>query len=137
MNLIIFTDGASRGNPGLSSYGFLVKNKDGLILHQQGKVIGVATNNAAEYEAVYQALDYTYQFIKLPQNLYLKIYMDSNLVAKQLSGIFQVKNSILKQYFNKIKKLETKFKQVDYNHIYREKNFLADRLANLALDKKI
>lgn len=134
MDLIVNTDGASRGNPGPASYGYVIKNKDGVILHQEGKKIGVATNNIAEYTAVLSALEYinnNYSH-KLPHQIL--ILADSQLIVRQLSGIYKIKNIGLREIFYKIKELELTLVNVTYKHIYRQENFVADRLANIALD---
>lgn len=136
MNLIIFTDGASRGNPGHSSIGYLIKVSGGVILHQHGEYIGVATNNIAEYTAVDKALLYVKKhfFKKAPHKI--EMIMDSQLVASQLAGRYKVKNSSLKLIFEKIKILEFELGQISYRNVPRAQNFIADRLANEALDAR-
>lgn len=135
MELIINTDGASRGNPGQASWGFVIRQKSGVILHEAGKAIGIATNNIAEYTAVFEALEYLRKETERPQEIAVLILADSQLVVNQLSGKFRIKNKFLRVIYDQIKSLEPKFKSIKYRAIKREENFLADRMANLALDK--
>ncbi|OGE31043.1 hypothetical protein A2631_05170 [Candidatus Daviesbacteria bacterium RIFCSPHIGHO2_01_FULL_44_29] len=134
MNFIIFTDGASRGNPGPASYGFVVKDTTGLILHEEAKELGVTTNNVAEYTAVLRAFQYILAHFadKAPHKI--TFFMDSLLVVQQLSGRYKIKSPHLKELVLAIKELEMQFFNISYTHIPRKDNFLADRLANMALD---
>lgn len=132
MKLIIYTDGASRGNPGRASYGFTISNEKGNLIYEEGKFIGITTNNVAEYTAVLEALKYlkrTY-FKKLQ----IELFADSRLVVEQLSGRFKIKNLNLKILFDQIKILQIEIGDIFYKHIPREKNFKSDSLANQALD---
>lgn len=136
MNLIINTDGASRGNPGKASYGYLIKNADsGMILHQEGKAIGIATNNIAEYTAVLEALKYVLVNFSHKAPHHIEVVSDSQLIAQQLAGRFKIKNLNLKIIFDQIKAMEINLGQISYRNVPRAQNFLADRLANQALDK--
>ncbi|MBI2596690.1 ribonuclease HI family protein [Candidatus Daviesbacteria bacterium] len=132
MKLIIYTDGASRGNPGNAAYGFFIANEKGRVLFEKGEYIGTSTNNFAEYTAVLRSLEYVKDYFK--NNLEIDFYMDSKLVAEQLSGRYKIKSLNLKPLIYKIKKLESEFKKITYSHIRRELNKKADKLANLALD---
>lgn len=134
MDLVIYTDGASRGNPGRASYGYVIKTKSGVILHQEGKFLGIQTNNYAEYSAVLGAFKYTSTYFakKAPHKILL--LADSLLVVMQLNGKFRVKNPFLKALFDDVRVLEFKLGKVTYKHIPRAENYLADRLANQALD---
>lgn len=136
MKLSINTDGASRGNPGLAAASFLIKSYDGVILHQEGKVIGIATNNVAEYSAVKSALLYIKDSYakKLPH--LIDLFTDSKLVAEQLSGNYKIKNAELVKRVAEIKKLEQTLGEVHYHYIPREENFIADKLCNIALDNQ-
>lgn len=134
MRLIIHTDGASRGNPGPSSYGFTIHDEDGKLLVKRGKYIGETTNNVAEYTAVLEALKHVSSIKGYVSGL--DLYADSKLVAEQLSGRFKVKAKHLKPIIEKIKILALELGGVSYNHIPRSKNMLADSLANLALDNR-
>ncbi len=129
--LTIFTDGGSRGNPGLAAYGFVVK-AGGKTVKEAGGTLGVATNNFAEYTAVIRALEFAKQNFKGED---LKLYMDSNLVASQLSGLFKIKNAGIRELVFKVRQLESSFGQITYTHVPREKNKEADAQVNLALDQ--
>lgn len=132
MKLVIFTDGASRGNPGLASYGFTISDEKGKLVYEEGKYIGVTTNNVAEYTAVLEAFKYLKK--KYEEKLQVNLFADSRLVVEQLSGRFKIKNPNLKILFDQIKILEMEIGSVSYAHIPREKNLKADSLANKALD---
>lgn len=131
--MIVYTDGASRGNPGKSAYGFVVYDHEGRQIYKEGSFIGIATNNIAEYTAVIRA----FEFIKdnLTEVTEIEVMADSNLVVQQLSGKFKVKALHLKPLINNIRELEKNFTKATYRHIRRNFNKEADSLANMALDK--
>lgn len=135
MDFVVNTDGASKGNPGPSSYGFVVKARGGAILHQEGEKIGITTNNVAEYTAVIKALEYIIKryFRKAPHKV--EVVADSRLVVEQLSGRFKIKSPNLLPLFDKIKTLEFEVGTVFYRSVPRKENFLADRLANLPFER--
>ena len=133
MMIEAFEDGGARGNPGPAAFGYVVK-KDGQIIKSGNGYIGIATNNVAEYTAVIEAL--TWLESSYPK-VNLTFYLDSELVVSQLSGIYKVKNSNIRNLIFKIRTLESNFGQVNYKHIPREKNKQADRLVNLALDGRL
>jgi len=132
--IIIYTDGASRGNPGLASVGAVIfDNKK--VLYEIRSFLGIKTNNWAEYEAVIQALDKTHKLNLFERDI--EIRMDSKLVAEQLSGNWKIKKDTLKEQYEKVQKILRKgFKNVSYVHIPRAKNAHADRLANEAIDNR-
>src|SRR5262245_52861895 len=120
MDLVINTDGASRGNPGPASYGYIIRQKGGAILHQEGKRIGETTNNIAEYTAVFSALEYINKKFshRAPHNI--QIVTDSQLIAKQLAGLYKIKNPGLKVIYDKIKMMEFDLGNVSYKNVPRE-----------------
>ena len=133
MKLIIFTDGASRGNPGPSSCGFLIQDFRGKTLYEEGKYLGINTNNFAEYSGVLNALVYIRKnFHHISE---INFFMDSKLVVEQLSGRYKIKSPSLKILIDQIRELEKGFPHISFQHIRRELNTKADLLANLALDK--
>lgn len=134
MKLVVFTDGASRGNPGPAAYGFTIETEDGKLLFEKGKYIGIATNNVAEYTAVLGALTQIQEVFSKEKHLQVEFYADSKLVVEQLSGRYKIKSPHLKLMIEKIKSLEKKLGSTSYNHIPREQNSEADSLANKALD---
>lgn len=135
MKLVIYTDGASRGNPGPASYGFTIAEVSGKLLHEEGEYIGETTNNVAEYMAVVSALNWVNKKYG-NQKIQVNVFADSKLVAEQLSGRFKVKSLHLKPIIEQIKILGLELGGVIYSHVPREKNTEADRLANKALDNR-
>lgn len=129
----IFCDGGSRGNPGHSAYGFVVL-KNGQVIKRDGGYIGIETNNFAEYTAIVKALGWASENLK-GQNL--KVFLDSQLAAAQLSGHYKVKNGKIREFVFQIRTLEPSFGKITYHHVPREKNKLADQLVNLALDSHL
>ena len=127
---IIYTDGGARGNPGPAGVGYVIYDEKKNIVYSEGIYIGEATNNQAEYLAVSHALVKAADFGFAE----LKFYLDSELVVNQLSKKFKIKNSELAKLFVKIWNQSQIFKNVDYTHIPREKNKLADQLVNQAID---
>lgn len=134
MRLTIYTDGASRGNPGPASYGFTIQDEKGRILHKEGRYIGETTNNVAEYTGVLEALKHTLS--EYPHLESVELYADSKLVAEQLSGRYKIKSPHLKPLIEQIQRLAMELGGVTYSHVPRSKNFLADKLANIALDSR-
>jgi ribonuclease HI len=128
--LIIYTDAASRGNPGKAGIGIIIYNSKGEVLHQEAQYIGKATNNIAEYIAVIYGLQEG--IIRKAKNL--TIYTDSELLVRQIDGQYQIKNHFLRNLFSLIKHLSTGFEKLTIKHINREKNKEADQLANKAID---
>lgn len=137
--LNIFTDGGARGNPGPSAVGVYIEDENGEEVINIGKVIGIATNNTAEYKAVIEALLWIVENKKnLSENTIINFYLDSLLVCSQIKGLFKVKNADLRNYLFKIRELEAEIKNsIYYTHIPREKNKNADALVNKALDTAI
>lgn len=129
--LEIFTDGACSGNPGEAAIGVVIR-EDGKIIKEISKSIGKATNNIAEYTALIYALQEAAE-LKAER---LKIFTDSELLYKQVTGAYQVKNDTLKQLYDQVVQLSCKFKEVAIQHVLREKNREADKLATQALKKK-
>jgi ribonuclease HI len=131
-NISIFCDGGSRGNPGPAAYGFVVFSNTKKI-YEEGKTLGVQTNNFAEYSAVINALRY---IVSSKHRLSsIKFFLDSKLVVEQLSGKWKIKNENLRSLCHTIKTLEYSLGMpITYKHIPREKNTEADLLVNKALD---
>ncbi len=128
--LEIYIDGASRGNPGRSGVGVLIRDVDGGV-HEIKRDIGIATNNEAEYEALITAL----QSAKKLKKKHLKIYTDSFLLANQINGSWRVRDSKIAVLWKCAKELISEFEEVKVEHIPRELNREADRLANRAIDE--
>ena len=133
--LIVYVDGASRGNPGPASYGVCVQDKDGNVVSEIGECLGVQTNNFAEYRALERGL----QEAVLCRAKEVQVYTDSQLVARQFSGQYKIKNPAAREMMGRIKLLQQKIKKLTVTHILRsthEGNVRADALANLALDSQ-
>jgi len=134
--IIIYTDGGARGNPGPAGAGAYLVGDDGKELKGVSRYLGVQTNNVAEYEAVILGLHEAKKlFGKKIKDLDIEVRMDSELVKKQLSGEYQIKEETLFPYFIKIWNMQVKdFPKLIYTHVPREKNRDADKLANEAMD---
>jgi ribonuclease HI len=139
-SLSIYCDGGSRGNPGEAAIGFVVKNSQDKIIYQEGEYIGKATNNVAEYTAVITALQWlinSQSNILISQYLNIIFYLDSLLVVNQLNGLYKIKNASLRNLIITIRQLENQLKSnIIYQQIPRCKNYLADKLVNITLDKQ-
>lgn len=134
MKLIIFTDGASRGNPGHAAYGFTISDEKGKLIYEEGRYIGINTNNFAEYSGVLEALRHVKENLESLSEV--NFYMDSKLAAQQLSGKWKIKSQSLKELIGQIRDIEKSLGEVTYQHIPRSRNSIADGLANLALDSR-
>lgn len=135
----IYTDGGSRGNPGPSALGVYIESGDGGTLDQIGKTLGINTNNFAEYSAILEGLDWVLNHrSQMPELSKINFFMDSNLAASQLNGIYRVKNSKLRDLLFSAKQKEAEIGiPIHYSHIPREQNKKADKMVNMALDNKI
>jgi ribonuclease HI len=127
---VIYVDGASRGNPGLAGAGAIIRNSDGEVIGELRRFLGMGTNNMAEYEALILALE---EARSLGCNS-VSVFADSELVVKQIKGIYKVKNEGLKGLYAIAAKLITQFSSFKIAHVKREFNGEADRLANEAID---
>ena len=128
----VFTDGGARGNPGPAAIGVVITTADGQIIDSYGRYLGETTNNQAEYQAVAAALESIKQYN--PRKV--TFHIDSELVVKQLNGQYKVKNAELKPWHTKIKQLAATY-SVEFVHVYREANKLADEQVNLAIDSAL
>ena len=131
LHLIVYCDGAARGNPGPAGIGVMVTDADGRVLARLGEGIGVATNNVAEYRAALAGLEAA---AELGASRVL-VRSDSRLLVEQLSGRFRVKNPTLIRLHGEIRKLLPRFAEVHFEHIPREQNGEADSLANQGVDE--
>ncbi|MEW5979187.1 MAG: reverse transcriptase-like protein [Acidobacteriota bacterium] len=126
-----YVDGGSRGNPGVAGYGVLLLDEDGQVLASVSEGIGIGTNNVAEYSALLAAL-------RLAQShgiRALQVLADSELLVKQIQGLYQVRHPGLKPLFQQAQSLIRDLDSFSITHIPREQNREADRLANLAMDR--
>ena len=130
MTTRLFTDGGARGNPGPAAYGFVLEAEDGTVLAAHGERIGVATNNVAEYRALIAGLEKAVE-LALAE---VEVVSDSELLVKQMTGEYRVKNEALRDLSIKAARLAREIGRVSYTAVRREHNELADRLVNEALD---
>jgi ribonuclease HI len=132
-DVVIYTDGGSRGNPGPSASGFVIYDNQGKILEEGGEYLGITTNNQAEYQALKLALERASDFTKG----IVDVHMDSLLVVNQMKGIYKVKNRDLWPVYASIKILTANFSKVKFTHVFRASNSAADSLVNKILDARI
>lgn len=133
--LKIYSDGGSRGNPGPSAIGVVIKDDKNNVIKTYSEYLGEnMTNNQAEYSAVVLAMSKVKLFSTRNSNI--EFYLDSELVVNQLSQRYKVKDKKLALLFVKIWNLTMDFKSVKFFHIPREENEQADELVNEALDNR-
>jgi ribonuclease HI len=130
--LEIFTDGASRGNPGPASVGVYFRQKGGAGLAEYCETIGMTTNNVAEYRAVVAALEICRDWKAKKVHL----FMDSELIVRQIHGTFRVKSPDLRPLYQQVQFLIKELKEFKVTHIKRAQNSHADALTNKALDQE-
>ena len=130
MKARLFTDGGARGNPGPAAYGFVIEAEDGTVLAAEGKAIGTATNNVAEYSGLIAGLRKAVE-LQLPA---VEVVSDSELMVKQMRGEYRVKNEALRALSVEAGRLARELGKVEYRHVKRAHNELADKLVNDALD---
>ena len=130
MKARLFTDGGARGNPGPAAFGYVLEAEDGTVLAAHGEAIGVATNNVAEYSALVAGLAKAAE-LQIPE---LEVVSDSELMVKQMQGIYRVKNEALRDLSLEAARHARAIGKVTYTAVRREENKLADKLVNDALD---
>ncbi len=130
MKARLSTDGGARGNPGPAAYGYVLEADDGTVLAAHGARIGVATNNVAEYRGLIAGLEKAIELGVLE----LEVVSDSELLVKQMTGEYRVKNEALRELSLEASRLARTIGNVSYRAVRREHNELADRLVNEALD---
>jgi ribonuclease HI len=133
MEVTMFTDGGARGNPGPAAIGVVIKNHKGDVIQKTGKYIGESTNNDAEYRALLDGVT----SLKEIGATKVKCFLDSELVVKQMNGLYKVKNQNIKTLWGKIKIIEKSFEEITYHHVKREKNMEADSIVNEVLDSAL
>ncbi|MCD6487209.1 MAG: ribonuclease HI family protein [Syntrophobacterales bacterium] len=129
----LYTDGACRGNPGNGGAGAVLFDKNGRVIITAKKFLGVCTNNEAEYGALILGLKETVE----AKHKNIRIFLDSELLVKQIKGIYRVKNSRLKKLMKDVRRQLSMFNGYTVEHVPRSRNKVADRLANEAIDEFI
>jgi ribonuclease HI len=130
-HLIAHSDGGARGNPGPAGYGVVIKDESGRTVAALSEYLGHQTNNFADYQGLIAALEYA---IKHGPKA-LKLISDSELLVRQIKGIYKVKNAVLQDLHARAKELIAQLDWFSIGHAFREQNQDADRLANEAMDK--
>jgi probable phosphoglycerate mutase len=125
-------DGGARGNPGPAAYGAVVRNGKGEIVAELSQYLGHQTNNYAEYSGLIAALEYAVR----EKHSSLKVISDSELMVRQMKGIYRVSNPTLKELYARAQALAHKLEHFVIEHTLREKNRDADRLVNQVLDQR-
>lgn len=129
--IILYTDGASRGNPGPAAIGIVLADASGKEIHGLGEAIGATTNNEAEYRALLRGLEIAGRHADE-----IELRTDSELMARQLKGAYKVRAENLKPLHHQAQNALKRFKRINIVIIPRELNRRADQLANQALDEK-
>ena len=129
----LYTDGGARGNPGPAGIGFVLLDSDDNSLAEEGRYIGEATNNVAEYRALLLGLEWA-----LAMGIdKLNVYADSELMVRQLKGEYKVRNDGLIPLYQEAMRSARRFSSISFTHIPRAKNRRADKLVNRAVDEAL
>lgn len=131
MKLITFSDGGARGNPGPAAYGVVIKDANSKLLKQHGRYIGHTTNNQAEYRGLIDALEHA----KDMGATSVDCFLDSELLVKQMSGEYRVKDPELAKLYMRVHNLKVQIGKVTFSHVRRAFNTEADAMVNKALDE--
>jgi probable phosphoglycerate mutase len=129
-HVIAHIDGGARGNPGPAGYGVVITDAAGEKLAELSKYLGTATNNHAEYAGLIAALDYALA----NGHKALRVLSDSELLVRQMQGRYKVRSPELRELYDRVRALRGRLAWFDIEHVRREQNREADRLANLAMD---
>ena len=129
--LVAHSDGGARGNPGPAGYGVVIKDESGKKVAALSEYLGHQTNNFAEYQGLIAALEYALEHGPKA----LKLVSDSELLVRQIKGIYKVKNATLQDLHGRAKELIARMDWFSIDHALREHNREADELANAAMDK--
>ncbi len=130
MKARLFTDGGARGNPGRAAYGYVLEAEDGTVLAAEGHAIGSTTNNVAEYSGLIAGLRKAVELHVAD----VEVVSDSELMVKQMRGEYRVKNEALRALSLEAAALARQLASIEYRHVKRAHNELADKLVNEALD---
>jgi ribonuclease HI len=130
-HLVAYVDGGARGNPGPAGYGVVIEDQAGRRVATLNKYLGHQTNNYAEYSALIAALEYAVEHGPRA----LKVISDSELLVRQMRGVYKVKHPALREFYRRAQELIGQLDWFDIQHVLRTKNREADRLANAAMDE--
>jgi len=138
MLINVYTDGGSRGNPGISGYGVVIYDDQNKLIYQEAKFLGIKTNNEAEYSGIIAAFNWIKKNKDYYQISQINFFADSQLMIRQLQGIYKVKAPTLLPLFSQVQQLLLQLNlPVKYTDVRREFNKLADELANRAMDHRL
>ena len=129
--IVAYCDGGSRGNPGPAGFGVYIQDSGGKVLAELSEFLGAHTNNFAEYSALLAALEFAINY----GHKSLRVVSDSELMVKQMKGQYRVNSPELRPLYEEARKQVPKLDRFQIQHVLREKNRHADRLANLAMDR--
>lgn len=136
MHFTIHADGGSRGNPGPSGAGAMIRDHLGNSVASVSQFLGSRTNNYAEYEAVILAFDALAKLVgKNSSSTDVEVKMDSELVVKQMNGVYKIKHPVMKAQYARLIQAGAAFGKVTFTHVFRAENSDADALANEAMDQ--
>jgi probable phosphoglycerate mutase len=130
-DVVAYIDGGARGNPGPAGYGVRIERPDGTLVEEFSQSIGVATNNVAEYAGLLAALEWARR--RGCSNLVVR--SDSQLLVQQMLGNYKVRHPGLRPLYDKARALTGAIRKVRFEHVRRDLNAHADRLANVAMDR--
>lgn len=131
--LFLSTDGGARGNPGPAALGFVLTDSSGRVVHEEGKYLGETTNNVAEYSALIAGLKTA---LELGANSVI-VRMDSELIVKQMSGEYKIKQPHLQELAKEVRTLLAQLSSYEIKHVLREHNKAADQQVNIAIDEAL
>lgn len=131
MAIVAYIDGGARGNPGPAGYGVRIEDEHGTLINEFNGFLGTSTNNVAEYNGLLAALRYAQEH----GHRVVHIKSDSELLVKQMRGEYKVKNAGLQPLYNQARVIALGLDRIVFEHVRRENNKDADRLANLAMDR--
>lgn len=129
--IVVYTDGGSRGNPGPAGYGVRIEDEQGTLLAELRASLGRTTNNVAEYQGLLAGLEWALA----NGHRRVRVRSDSELLVRQMRGEYRVKSPGLQPLYTQARGLVARIGQVTFEHVRRELNKEADRLANLAMDE--
>ena len=132
MKLTTYTDGGARGNPGPAASGIVIKDENGHVMDAYGEYLGEQTNNFAEYSALISALKRAKELGATE----VECVLDSELVTKQMQGLYKVREPSLQKLFVQVYNASTQFNKVKYRHTLRANNKEADAQVNKVLDNQ-
>ena len=126
-------DGGARGNPGPAGYGVVIENQQGTRIAEFSRYLGRRTNNFAEYSGLIAALSYVLEH----KHAALRVLSDSELMVRQMNGVYKVRSPELRPLYEEAKRLSQQLQWFRIEHVRRDKNAEADRLANEAMDRGV